>query len=39
MKFAIIKGQITFLLNKKLGKRACVATDHSSWRQTSYSHV
>jgi len=24
-KFAIIKGQITFLLNKKLGKRACVA--------------
>jgi hypothetical protein len=24
-KFAIIKGQITFLLNKKLRKRACVA--------------
>jgi len=34
--FAIIKGQITFLLNKKLGKNAhALRQDHSSWRQTS----
>ena len=38
-KFAIIKGQITFLLNKKLGKRACVAARPFELATDFNSHV